>query len=199
MLKKKITYKDYNDRTVVEDFYFNLTKAELVELQLSEKDGFSEALAKIVKSEDGKMIVEHFKKIILLSYGEKSEDGRRFKKTVELREEFSQTEAYSNLFVDLATDANAAAAFINGIVPAGMIEESKAAIQNVELPTAAPILEDTTQEDTSAAQYAQIPTDSPDLNFRVDPERRYIQDYTRLELLDMPLDEFNKLVENGIR
>lgn len=174
MLKKTITFDDYNGKTVTEDFYFNLTKAELVELQMSEKDGFSEALELIVKSEDGKMIIEHFKKIILLSYGEKSDDGRRFKKTDELREEFAQTEAYSSLFIELATDANAATEFINGIVPAAMVAESKAAIQNVELPTAPPILE-----------------------ISEEPQKRSIDSYTQSEILAMSKEQFEELTRNN--
>ncbi len=118
MLKKTITYTDFNGSERSEDFYFNLSKAELVELQVSEKQGFSQMLNDIVKAEDPKEIVAIFKKIILLSYGEKSDDGRRFIKSDELRDNFTQTEAYSNLFVELSTDDEAATAFVRGIVPA---------------------------------------------------------------------------------
>ena len=125
MLKKTITYEDFNGETITEDFYFNLSKAELVELQLGEKHGFAEHLQTIAASEDGRQIVETFKKMILLAYGQKSSDGRRFIKNEQLREEFSQTEAFSNLFVELATDAEAAAAFANGILPSGLLEAAK--------------------------------------------------------------------------
>ncbi len=117
MLKKTIVYEDYNGNEVTEDFYFNLSKAELVELQLSTKIGFAETLQEIIKAEDGQQIIDHFKKIILMAVGQKSEDGRRFIKTQEIRDDFSQTEAYSQLFVDLATNAEGAAEFIKGIVP----------------------------------------------------------------------------------
>lgn len=122
MIKKTITFEDYNGNSVTEDYFFNLSKAELVELELSEKGGLAAFLKKIVETDDGNMIVEMFKKIILLAYGEKSEDGRRFVKTPELRDSFAQTEAYSELFVELATNADAAAAFINGVVPSGLSE-----------------------------------------------------------------------------
>lgn len=151
MLKKTITFEDFNGQTITEDFYFNLTKAELVELEVSEKEGFAEALSKIVQSEDGKMIVSHFKKIILLAYGKKSADGRQFIKNEQLREEFVQTEAYSQLFMELATDAEKAAAFVNGVVPSSMVNDIQAATENVELPTAPPVLATETQPPTVAA------------------------------------------------
>ena len=117
MLKKTITYIDFdgNDRT--EDFYFNLTKAEVAEMELSADGGLTKFLNKIVAEKDSKKIVEMFKSLILKSYGEKSLDGRRFIKNQEVRDSFMQTEAYSQLFMTLATDANAAQAFVNGIVP----------------------------------------------------------------------------------
>jgi len=121
MIKKTMTYENFNGEEVTEDFFFNLTKAELVELEMSEKDGMSSMLEAIVKENDGQKIVAYFKKIILLAYGEKSADGRRFVKNEALREEFSQTEAYSQLFVELATNADSAAKFISGLVPSGMV------------------------------------------------------------------------------
>ena len=112
-----ITYKDFNGVERKEDFYFNLTKAEVTEMELSEDGGLTNLLNRIVASQDSKKIVEIFKHLILSSYGEKSLDGKRFVKNKELREGFSQTEAYSNLFMELATNAEAAEAFIKGILP----------------------------------------------------------------------------------
>lgn len=125
MLKKTIKYTNYFGEEVEEDFYFNLTKAELMEMELSERDGFEAMVRKIIRERDNKKIIELFKEMILKSYGVRSEDGRRFIKNDQLREEFSQTEAYSNLFTELASDAEAAAAFVNGIVPA-MPQDHKA-------------------------------------------------------------------------
>lgn len=124
MLKKTITYTDYDGNERTEDFYFNLTKAECTELELSAEGGLTKMLQKIVAERDGKRIVEAFKDLILRAYGQKSLDGRRFVKSPELREEFSQTEAYSQLFMELSTDADAAAAFANGIIP--QIQQSAA-------------------------------------------------------------------------
>lgn len=149
MHKRTITFEDYNGQEVTEDFYFNLSKAELVELQLSTKEGFTEKLNAIIKSEDGQQIIDHFKMIILMAVGQKSPDGRRFIKNQELRDDFSQTEAYPQLFVELATDAGAAAVFINGIVPAGLAQEVEvevAQVIDVELPTAPPVLETPTEK-----------------------------------------------------
>lgn len=118
MLKRTITYPDYNGGSRTEDFYFNLTQAEITEMELSVDGGLVEMINRIVAAQDGKQIIATFKDIILRAYGEKSPDGKRFIKSQELRDAFSQTEAYSQLFMELATDADAAAAFVNGIVPA---------------------------------------------------------------------------------
>lgn len=117
MLKRTLTYTDYDGNERTEDFYFNLTKAELAEMQMSESGGLAKMLQKIVAERDNKRIVEIFKNLVLMAYGEKSPDGRRFIKNQELRDSFSQTEAYSNLFMELAENAEAAAAFVNGITP----------------------------------------------------------------------------------
>lgn len=129
MLKKTITYTDYNNNERTEDFYFNLTKAELMEMEMSTNGGLAEMINKIVASQDAPAIIKIFKELVLKAYGEKSLDGKRFIKNDDIREEFSQTEAYSQLFMELATDADAAAAFVNGIMPAGLSqEEAKKAI-----------------------------------------------------------------------
>lgn len=117
MLKKTITYVDFDDNKRTEDFYFNLTKAEVTEMELSTEGGLVKTIEKLVSTQDSKRIIEIFKDLILRAYGEKSPDGKRFIKTQELRDSFSQNEAYSELFMELATNADSAAAFINGIVP----------------------------------------------------------------------------------
>lgn len=124
MLKKTITYTDFNDEEVSEDFFFHLSKAELIELEMSREGGLSESLQRIVDAEDGKAIVAEFKNIILSSYGQKSVDGKRFIKNSTLREEFESSEAYSVLFMELVMDADAATDFVNGVIPQGMIEEA---------------------------------------------------------------------------
>lgn len=118
MLKKTISYTDYNGTERKEDFFFNLTEAELTEMQLEKEGGLEAYLKKIVAANDAKEIMKTFKAIILKAYGEKSEDGKRFIKSQDISDAFSQTEAYSILFMELATDADKAAEFINGIIPA---------------------------------------------------------------------------------
>ena len=124
MLKKTITYEDFDGNTVSEDFFFHLSQAELVELELSHKDGLSESLKRIIEAEDGRGIVAEFKNIILTAYGKKSDDGRQFIKNQQVREEFASTEAYSSLFMELVTDTDFAIEFINGIIPTKMLEEA---------------------------------------------------------------------------
>lgn len=118
MLKKTITYTDYNGVERTEDFYFNLTKAEVVELEMSTTGGLTEMINRIVAAQDAPTIIAIFKKLILKAYGEKSPDGKRFIKSDEIATAFSQTEAYSQLFMEFATDADAASKFVNGIIPA---------------------------------------------------------------------------------
>lgn len=117
MLKKRIDYVDYDGNERSEDFYFNLTKAEIAEMELSTEGGLQKWIEKVVDAKDMPRIIELFKKLILRSYGEKSPDGKRFIKSKELSEAFTQTEAYSELFMELATDEKAAADFVNGIIP----------------------------------------------------------------------------------
>jgi len=116
MLKKTIVYTDYEGNERTDDFYFNLNQPELLEMNVSEKGGLEKVIEKIIATDDFKKLVEIFKEIILKAYGEKSLDGRRFVKSKELSEQFSQTEAYSILFMELALNAESAAAFINGII-----------------------------------------------------------------------------------
>ena len=118
MLTKTITYTDYNGEERSEQFYFNMTKAELAELNLTTEGGLQEVLRKIIDAKNVPELTKWFKKIVLMSYGEKSADGKRFIKSEELTEAFTQTEAYSELFMELITDSEAASNFINGLLPA---------------------------------------------------------------------------------
>ena len=126
MLKKTITYTDYNGIERTEDFYFNLSKAELMEMELSATGGLGDAIQKIISAKDNPAIVKIFKDMILKAYGEKSADGKRFVKSSDISAGFEQTEAYSILFMELATDADAAASFINSIIPKDLQTDPKA-------------------------------------------------------------------------
>jgi hypothetical protein len=125
MLKKTIAYTDYDGNAREESFYFNLTKSELTEMQMSATGGLDQMIQKIVEAQDGGRIIAVFKELILKAYGEKSPDGRRFVKSKELSEAFAQTPAYDQLFMELATDADKASDFVKGIIPADL-DTSKA-------------------------------------------------------------------------
>ena len=120
MVKKTIKYSDYNGTEREEDFYFNLSKVELLEMEMSTEGGLENKIKNIVESNNKSEIVKYFKDIIKQSYGKKSEDGKRFIKDPKDFEEFAQTEAYVNLFMELATNSDAAANFVNGIIPQGL-------------------------------------------------------------------------------
>lgn len=124
MLKKTITYTDYNQVERTEDFYFNLTKAEIMEMEMSTSGGMAEMIQRIIAAQDSPTIIKIFKELVLKAYGEKSPDGKRFIKSDEISTAFAQTEAYSNLFMELATDADAAAKFVNGIIPAEVAQQA---------------------------------------------------------------------------
>lgn len=116
MLRREVTYTDFDGEVKTEVFYFHLTKAEILEFNLAYKGGVIALLEDMVKEKDMAKLVEYFKKLILLSYGEKTASGR-FIKNDEIRDAFKCTEAYSQLFMELATDANAGSEFVNGIIP----------------------------------------------------------------------------------
>lgn len=126
MLKKTITYTDYNGLERTEDFYFNLTKAEVMEMEMSTAGGMAEMIQKIVDAKEVAAIIKIFKDLVLRAYGEKSPDGKRFMKSEEIRTAFEQSEPYSILFMELATDADAAAKFVNGIIPADLAQQAQA-------------------------------------------------------------------------
>lgn len=128
MLKKEITYTDYNGVERTEPFYFNLTEAEILEMQMSTSGGLSEMIKRIVASQDAPAIIKVFKELILKAYGIKSDDGKRMVKSDEISAAFAQTEAYSKLFMSLATDAEAASDFVNRIVPNNMAPGNVTAI-----------------------------------------------------------------------
>ena len=133
MLKKTMPYTDYKGNQRTEDFYFNLSKAEILEMEMTTTGGLAEMIQRIVKAQDIPAIVKIFKDLVLKAYGQPSADGKRFVKLDEhgrrLADEFAQTEAYSDLFMELSTDAEKAQQFINGIVPGDIdMDAAKAAI-----------------------------------------------------------------------
>ena len=138
MLKKTIDYVDYNGVKRTEDFYFNLTKAEIMEMELGTEGGMAEMLQRIVSAQDTPTIVKVFKDLVLKAYGEKSADGKRFVKSDEIATAFSQTEAYSQIFMELATNTDKAAEFVNGIMPSD-VQKSPDELKKLEIAAQASI------------------------------------------------------------
>jgi len=126
MLTKKVTYTNYNNEEVTDTLYFNLTEAELMEMQFTTEGGFKERIESVVETKDTKRIYETFKGIVLAAYGEKSPDGRFLDKGEDqsLAKRFTHTEAYNKLMMEIMTDEKAASAFFTGIMPKEMREKA---------------------------------------------------------------------------
>lgn len=131
MLKKTIDYVDFDGNERSEDFYFNLTEAEIVQMEGSVSGGYGQLLEEIIKKQDVTSLMGAFDKLISDSYGVKDPNGRGFRKSKELLDDFKSTEAYSKLFMEIATSADAAAAFVEGILPAKAVAAAKAKNGNV--------------------------------------------------------------------
>jgi hypothetical protein len=129
MFKQEISYEDFNGNQATDTLYFNLTKSELIELEAGKDGSWSEHLNRIVASTDKNGLIQEFKAIVLKAYGVKSEDGKRFIKSDQIREEFSQTAAYDALFMKLATEDEYAAKFMMGLMPKDMAVEIEKAMK----------------------------------------------------------------------
>lgn len=123
MYKKTMIYYDYDGNKREEDLFFNLSKAEMIEMQMSTAGGYDKLLTRISKTRDTPELVKVIKDFILKAYGVKSDDGKRFIKSEELSTAFSQTEAYSNLYVELCSNDEEAAKFFKGVLPADMKQQ----------------------------------------------------------------------------
>ncbi len=132
MFKKTITFTDFNGNERTEDFYFNLTKAEITKMELSINGGYSEMIRKVMAEQDAPTIMQTFERFILDSYGEKSMDGREFIKSPEITAKFQATEAYSVLFMELCTNSEKAAEFVNGVIPKDMPNPEPAPLSAVK-------------------------------------------------------------------
>lgn len=126
MIKKTMTYTDYNGNERTEDFYFHLNKAEIMRMEMSTSGGLAERIQRIVAAQDQPAIIAVFEDLIQKSFGVKTPDGKGFLKRPEDLEAFVATEAYSDLFMELATNADAASEFVNGIVPADLAKQAEA-------------------------------------------------------------------------
>lgn len=139
MLKKTVTYTDYNGVERTEDFYFNLTRSELLEMHLTTEGGMEEKVNSIINAKSQRELEKLFKEILLKSYGKKSPDGRLFMKNDEIRAEFEASPVYDELYMKLFTDENAAADFVNGVIPQ-VQPKANSAMQMAATANAAPAL-----------------------------------------------------------
>lgn len=168
MLKKTIEYEDWDGDVVSEDFYFHISKAELIELEMSHVGGLQESLRRLVNAKDGDAIIKEFKNIILTAYGKRSDDGRRFIKNDAVREEFLATPAYSALFMELVTNVDAMIEFIQAIIPSDLSKEAAkmAGIDPQKTPIIAVVTEEA--EVVSKQQIAEMsPEDLENLGKRL--------------------------------
>lgn len=138
MLKKTITYTDYDGNERTEEFRFNLSKAEVLEMEMSVNGGMTQYIQRLVAEQDMERISKTFKDLILKSYGEKSLDGKHFVKSPELSTKFSQTEAYSELFLELL-NPDKAGEFINAILPQDVVGQAQAAKEEIKTPNLVPV------------------------------------------------------------
>lgn len=175
MLKLPITYTNpFTEEEVTEEYYFNLTKAELIELELTTEGGYSGFLTAIAKEEDKGKMIEIFKDLILRAYGERSPDGKRFMKSKEISEEFAQTEAYSELFMKLATEDEAAVNFCNQIMPASLVDSTKAVAER-RLPRGTRIVDDVpVAPGTDEPDYAALLNEMNDVEDSPEPDKEPI-------------------------
>ena len=125
MLKETIKYVDFNDLEREEDFYFNLTRTELIRMEMDKNGSLTGLIMKITKANDMPDIFEAMEKLILKAYGEKSVDGRFFNKSEEISNNFMNSPAYDKLFEKLTTDANYTYKFLIGILPKDLAEQAR--------------------------------------------------------------------------
>lgn len=121
MLRREIKYKDFNDEEQVDVAFFHISKTELVEMEVENEGGLAASIQRIIDAKDNKRLVSEFKRVILAAYGVKSPDGKSFIKNAALRDGFAQTAAFDSLFIELATNDELAAKFVQGIIPSDMI------------------------------------------------------------------------------
>jgi hypothetical protein len=176
VLKKDITFQDLEGNTVTETHYFNLSKADLIELQLSKQGGFEEWLKRVIRAEDGKALVRELKDIILMAYGKRSEDGTRFIKNPQLRAEFADTEAFSELFSEIALDSDKASEFINAVMPRELVEQTR---------------DQMSVFDKDEPQPAETAVSSPPT------EDKPLDIITRKELIELPPADIQARIANG--
>jgi len=170
VLKKTITYKNLDGDEVTRDFYFNMTKMELAEMEVLKEGGFRQHLERIMKAQDRREVLTTFKELIAATVGRRSDDGERFEKSPQITNEFMQTDAYSELIISFFSDANAAVEFISGIMPKDLVDK----VDMAKIMAEPLVLESGPKEEP--------------------PAKKKLEDYTLEELVALPYREFHDLL-----
>lgn len=197
MLKKDITFMNLDDQPVTKTFYFHLSRAELAEMELRVGGGFSAMLKRIIKETDNAKIMDTFKDIIASTVGERSADGLRFIKSPDIRDGFIQSDAFSVLFMEIASDANAGVEFINGVVPADMRGEISAQTQTIPFPGLIGTGVEVTAEPSLSEMADRLIVNEPvNVPLPITEEADYLnwRIYTRLQLLSLPDVLFDAMI-----
>lgn len=120
MIKKTVTYKDLNGKERTETFYFHYFESEIMDMEMSEEGGLAERIQRIIDAKDQASLLKVIKKFVVDAYGVKSDDGRRFNKSQEVKDAFVECPAYSKIYMELLTNDELAAEFVNKVVPEDM-------------------------------------------------------------------------------
>lgn len=187
MLKKSITYTTFNDERVTEEFYFHLSKSDIVKLNFSKDGGLEAWVRRVQATEDVRAVLAELEKIVLSSYGKKSDDGKRFVKSPELLEEFKASNAWDELFFGLISDAASAAEFINGLIPADMVESTGAQTELDRVRALA-------QADRERAGNIGAPAEPQEKNVFEENATRVL---TQAEVIEMPAEELKSGLATG--
>lgn len=123
MLKERIKYVDHDGKEYERDFYFHLSKADLIKLEVGHNGGLETYLGNIINSQDNAEIMQNFETIFKIAYGIKLPDDS-FVKRPEETEKFFASEAWSEFLVKLISDADYAAKVINNLVPKEISEQA---------------------------------------------------------------------------
>jgi hypothetical protein len=185
MIKQTITYDNFDDATVTEDFYFNLSKLEILEMEIDFEGGLRDHIMKLTQTDVGPEAYHLFKDILVKAYGKRSEDGRRFEKSPEIAKEFEESPALGELIIGFLTNGVDAAAFVKGLLPAKLVAEAEreATATPAELPTTAGVPSD-----------GLVAVSSDPVTSTTRETELKFEDYSREDLLTMPEEEFLRLL-----
>lgn len=175
MLKKRITYTNFEDEEVTETFYFNLTKADLMEMEVSKRGGLNGYIERIQETNDAGLVFEELKSLMSRSVGRLAPDGRGFSRSQQIRDEFMNSEAFSNFILEMLTDPQLAAEFIQGLIPKNIESEVDRIVKKLG------------GQETLRVEPRETTPEPP----------KQVRKITKAEALEMDSDELNSLIATG--